>query len=122
MTVELRVAELELVLEEPVVHLPEASLRAGGLGGLGGGRGSRVQVGEGHVPEHEPEPVSKGLAQSLHHRIGVAAIRALEVASVLDQRHPCFGVAAHVIAGGIDGRAEGGAQRVHGCSRSSRVS
>ena len=36
------VAQLALVLEEPVVHLPEAPLRGGGLGSAGGGGGARV--------------------------------------------------------------------------------
>jgi hypothetical protein len=50
---QLGVGELVLVLEEPVVHLPEAPLGARGLGRLRGERRARVQVGQGHVAEDE---------------------------------------------------------------------
>ena len=49
----------------------------------------------------------KRSTQLVHHGVGVAAVGALEVA-VLDQRHRRVGRPAHVVARGVDGRAEGG--------------
>ena len=107
MTAQGAVAELQLVLEETIVHLPEPLLRAGRLGGSRRGWSAGVQVGERHVPEHEPEPVTEALQQLLDDRVGLAAIGALEVA-VLNQGDRGVGRAADVIAVGVDGRAEGG--------------
>ena len=50
---QLGVGELVLVLEEPVVHLPEAPLGGRGLGRLRGKRRTWVQVRQGHVAEDE---------------------------------------------------------------------
>ena len=58
---QVRVVQLEPVLEEAVVHLPEAALRARGLGRLGGERRTRVEVRERHVPEDEAELVAEAL-------------------------------------------------------------
>jgi hypothetical protein len=102
---ELGIAQLVLMREEAIVHLPEPSLRAGGLGGLRRGGGTGMQIRHRKVPEHEPEPVAEALEQVQHHGIGLAAVRALEVA-VLDQRHGGVGRAAHVISRDIDGRGE----------------
>ena len=112
---QLLVAQLELVLEEAVVHLPEAPLRSRGLRGLGRGRRPRVQVLERHMPEHEAELVAEALAQLVHHRIGLAAVGALEV-PVLDERDGGIRASAHVVARRIDGRGERGDLRSHGSS------
>ena len=78
--------ELSLVLEQPVVHIPEAALLAGGLGGLRGGRRMGVDVGQGEVTEHEPKAAAEPTLELLQHGVGRAAVRTLEVA-VLDERH-----------------------------------
>jgi hypothetical protein len=105
MAAELRVAQLELVREEAIVHLPEASLHAGGLGRLRGRRGLRVKLRHREVAEHESEPVAEALEQVQHDRVGLATVGALEVA-VLDQRHRGIRPPAHVIARDVDGRGE----------------
>jgi hypothetical protein len=102
---QLRVAQLELVREEAVVHVPEPSLGARCLGGLRGSGGVRVKVRHRKMTEHEPEPVAKTLEQIQHHRVRLAAVGALEVA-VLDQRHRGVRPPAHVISRDVDGRGE----------------
>jgi hypothetical protein len=102
---QLRVAQLELVREEAVVHIPEASLGAGGLRRLRGGGGVWVEVRHRKMTEHEPELVAEALEQVQHHRVGLAAVGALEVA-VLDQRHRGVRPPAHVISRDVDGRGK----------------
>ena len=106
------VGELVLVLEEPVVHLPEAALGGGGLGRLGGERRPRVKVRQGHVAEDEAELVAEALEQLVHDGVGLAAVRALEIA-VLDERDGGVRATAHVVALGGHGRAERGDLRLH---------
>jgi hypothetical protein len=97
----LGVAQLELVGEEAIVHLPEPALGAGGLGRLGRGAGAGMEVHHRHVAEGEAKAIAVATEQLAHDRIGVAAVRALEVA-VLDQRHERSRPAAQVIARGIN--------------------
>jgi hypothetical protein len=51
-------AQAVLVLEQEVVVLPEAALRARGLGGLGRLAGVRMDLREWEVPVGEPELVA----------------------------------------------------------------
>jgi hypothetical protein len=70
-------AQLILVGEQHVMHLPEGALGGGRLGGFGSELRSGVDVGERKVPPHVPDaPVGQQLA---HDRLGLAAVRALEV-------------------------------------------
>jgi hypothetical protein len=71
------VVEVFLVREEEVVHLPEASLGGGRLGGLGGAAGVRVHRVERKVPEHEAQPIAHLRSQLLHHRVHPPAVGAL---------------------------------------------
>ena len=88
--------------EQPVVHVPELALRGRGLGRLGGHLRVRVHVGQRQVAEDVAQLVRRG-ARAARRSIGAAcaAVRALEVA-VLEQRDRRVGVAADVVALGID--------------------
>ena len=79
---EVAVAERVLVLEQQVVHLPERALLGRRLRRLGRQLRVRVDVVQRQVPPHVADVAV--LAQQLaHDRLGLAAVRALEVA-VLD--------------------------------------
>ena len=78
-----RAAQLVLVGEQQVVHLPERALGGRGLRRLGGELRVGVHVGQRQVPPHVAE-VGVG-QQFAHDRLGLAAVGALEVA-VLDDR------------------------------------
>ena len=93
--------ELVLVGEQQVVHLPERALRAGGLGGLGGELGVRVHVVERQVAQDVAQVVARVDEQLADDLLGLAAVRALEVA-VLDERDRRVGGAADVVALGVD--------------------
>ena len=96
-------AQVVLVGEQEVVHLPEGALRGRRLGRLGGVLGARVDVGEGQVPPHVADvDVGEELA---HHRLGLPAVRALEVAE-LDHRDRGARRAADVVVVGVDLRHE----------------
>ncbi len=70
--------EVLLVLEEQVVHLPEPSLRAGGLRGLRGQQRVRVELGEREVAEDEADPVSDSALEPLQLPVGASTEGALE--------------------------------------------
>src|SRR5690349_9364904 len=74
------ILERELPLEQPVVHLPERALRTGGLGRLGGVLGLGVDLRQREVAEDKPQPRAELLLHFLHDRVGVTAVRALEIA------------------------------------------
>ena len=97
--------ERVLVGEQQVVHLPEAALRRGRLRGLGGQLGVRVHVGERQVAEHEAHVLAEVVEQLAHDRLGLPAVRALEVA-VLDERDRRVVGAADVVALRVDGRGQ----------------
>ena len=65
------------------MHLPERALVGGGLGGLGGELGVRVDVVERQVPPDVAD-VAEVAQELADDRLGLAAVRALEVA-VLDE-------------------------------------
>ena len=98
----MQVARLEgvLVLQEQVVHLPEGALVGGGLGGLGGELGVRVDVVERQVAPDVADVAVVG-EQFAEGGLGLAAVGAFEVA-VLDDGHRGAGRAADVVAGRVD--------------------
>jgi hypothetical protein len=61
---ELGVAQLVLVVEEAIVHLPEATLCAGRLGRFSRGPRAGMQVGQRHVTEHETKSIAKRASSS----------------------------------------------------------
>ena len=101
-----QVAQRELVLvgEQRVVHLPERALARGRLGRLGGELGVRVDVVERQVAPDVAQ-LAEVRQQLADHRLGLAAVRALEVA-VLEQRHRGVLGPADVVALGVDGYRE----------------
>ena len=82
------------------MHLPELALCGCGLSGLGRELGMRMHVGERQMPPDVPQ-VTVACEELADHRLGLAAVRALEVA-VLDERDRRLGRAAHVVQLGID--------------------
>ena len=88
------------MVEQQVVHLPERALGGGGLGGLGGELGVRVHVAQRQVPPDVAD-VAEVAQQLADDRLGLAAVRALEVA-VLDDGDRRVGRPADVVALGID--------------------
>jgi hypothetical protein len=78
-------AELILVRQQHVVHLPECALRAGRLRCLRRELGVWVEVGQREVPPDEPQIVAEGFQQPAKDPLGPAAVGALEVA-VLNER------------------------------------
>ena len=80
---------MTLVLEQRVVHLPEAPLQAGGVRGRGEHAGTRVLRGHGEVPEHPRD------GQLFEDEVCRGAVGALEV-GVLDHHRAA---AADVVAG-----------------------
>ena len=93
--------ELPLRGEEPVVHLPELALLAGGLGGLR--RGERVRVErERLVLPDDPHLVAVRALRLVERRADAGAERALEVGED-DDRHRRARVAAHrVVRADVD--------------------
>ena len=89
-----------LVREQQVVHLPEGALPGGGLGRLGRELGSRVDIVEREVPPHVAQVAEIG-QQRPDDRLGLAAVRALEVA-VLDQGDRRLIRPAHVVPVRVD--------------------
>ena len=68
--------------EQQVVHRPERALRGRRLGRLGGELRLRMHVGQRQVPPHVAQV---GVGQQLaHDRLGLTAVRALEVAELDD--------------------------------------
>jgi hypothetical protein len=65
------------------MHLPIPTLVAGGFGGLGGGQGVAMDLGEGEVAEVEGDFAIVIFEKLLDDGVGRAAGRALEVAEVL---------------------------------------
>ena len=94
-------AEGRLPVEQPIVHLPERALLTGGFGRLGRLFGVLVHVDEWEMPEHVAQFATRGREELADHRLGLAAVRALEVA-VLDQRDGGVGGTSDVVALGID--------------------
>src|ERR1700686_5475578 len=94
-------AQLALMLEQDVVHLPEAALRGGSLRGLSGDL--RVW---GHFVERQVAPdvahfITERGQQLADDSLRLSAVRALEVA-VLEQRDARVVWSADVVALGID--------------------
>ena len=102
--------ELVLVREQPVVHRPEGTLGAGGLDGLGGQFGVRVDVGQRQVPEDVAQVVAEPAAQLGEDAGGPAAERALDVAE-LDELQRGADRPAHVVALRVDRRVEQAGRR-----------
>ena len=92
-------AQRVLVVQQQVVHLPERALRGRRLGRLGGELGVRVHVGQRQVAPDVADVAEVG-QQLAHDRLGLAAVRALEVA-VLDQGDRRVRRAADVVALGV---------------------
>src|SRR5579862_6749927 len=63
---EISIFEGVLVLEDPVVHLPELPLSGGNLRGLGGVLGVGMNAVEGKIPEDEAETLSQRLLEPLY--------------------------------------------------------
>ena len=93
--------QLVLMAEQGVVHVPEASLRARGLGRLGRHLRARVDVAERQMAPDVSELVSEGVQQLADDRLGLAAVGALVVA-VLDQHHRGVMAAAEMVDIGVD--------------------
>ena len=74
-----------LVLEQRVVHLPEAALQRRRLGGAGQHPRARVLRGHREVPEHPPH------RQRLQDQVRPRAVRALEVRVLEHHRRRCRG-------------------------------
>ena len=111
---ELEAAQVVLVREQPVVHLPERALRRRRLRRLGRHLGVRVDVGERKVPPDVAQLVAERVEQLADDDLRLPAVRALVVA-VLDERDGRGLRAADVVALGIDvvGEVE---QRVRGAA------
>jgi hypothetical protein len=87
------------MMEEEIVHLPELSLRAGGLRGFGCLLGVIVADCDGEVPVDKSQLRSVRLQQLPNHRVGSRAMGALEVA-VLHQGYRGIKRAEHVVSRG----------------------
>jgi hypothetical protein len=71
------------MLQQQVVHGPERALGGSRLGRFGGQLGARVHVGQRQVPPHVADG---GVGEDVpDHRLGLAAVRALEVAALDDR-------------------------------------
>src|SRR5215472_16706129 len=79
MSLQLLRRETVLVGKQQVVHLPELSLLAGALGGLGRKQRVRVSLLEGKMAEGEAHAVREAFHQQAHARCGLLAGRTLEV-------------------------------------------
>jgi hypothetical protein len=77
-------AELVLVVEQPVVHRPERALAAGGLGGLRGDGGPRVDVGEREVAPDVADVAAPG-QQLADRRLGLPRPYPTTTASVIGE-------------------------------------
>src|SRR6185437_2963153 len=104
-----------LVLEQHVVHRPEALLRAGSLGGLGRGERVRMLGGQREAAKHEAQARAEHLLQRLDRVVGAGAEGTLEVA-VLDERDRRAKAAVDVIVG-MHGRT----QEAHASQGNERV-
>jgi hypothetical protein len=71
-----------LVLVEAVVHLPEASVRAGEFASLGSTFGIGIDLRHGEITKHESELVTKAALHSFNDVVSQATVRTL-IVSVL---------------------------------------
>jgi hypothetical protein len=94
---EILVRERVLVLEQPIVHVPEPALRTGGLGRLGRAFRVRVDLRQREVTIDEAQRGTKRRSDLLEDEMGGTAVRALEV-PVLEQRDRRVHRAADVIS------------------------
>ena len=105
------------MVEQKVVHLPEGALLGRRLGGLRGELGVRMDVVQRQVPPDVAD-VAEVAQELAHDRLGLPAVRALEVA-VLDDRDGRVERPADVVALGstsmieVDERLDGAEQRAH---------
>lgn len=106
---EVVVGQTVLVLEEQLVHLPEASLAMGCLGGMCCQFGMGVDL-EREVPHHVAQVVAEVGTQFVAHSTDPGAERAL-VVHELHQGQGRILPPDHVVAVRIDGRRERGRQR-----------
>jgi hypothetical protein len=103
-----KVGQLErlLALEEQIVHLPEAILSGGLLGGLGGELGVRVDLAKREMAEDEAEPVAEVALDRLHGAVCGARVGTL-VVPVHEQRHGRGRFApTDAVAAGVGGSGE----------------
>ncbi len=94
-------AQLALMVEEDVVHVPEATLCGRGFGGLRSQLRVRMHVVEREMAPDVAHVVAEGRQQLADRVLGLPAVRAFEV-PVLEQRHRGVLGAADVVALGID--------------------
>jgi hypothetical protein len=86
-----------LVLEQNVVHRPELALSAGAFGRFRRRKCVRMNLLEREVAIHDAKAPDEVRQQQLHHRCGLFAVGALEIA-VLNQSHRCIRRAQRMIS------------------------
>jgi len=110
--------ECLLIFEQHVVHRPEPSLGARGLGRFGGLNGVRVYLRQREMPVHEAQRLSHFHSHVFNDRIGGTAVWTFEI-SVLDERKRRIQRSPNVIEFGHRHRETGGMSvkiHHHGCT------
>src|SRR6516162_8199621 len=79
--------QMQLILEQQIMHRPELSLRTSGFGRLRGKFRVRVHLSKRKMPEYEAHTLAEMLAQDLHRGVSLTAVGTFEV-SILDERYP----------------------------------
>ena len=109
---QVRLVQMGLILEQRVVHLPEAPLKRGRLGRARQHPRARMLRGHREVPEHALH------GQCLQDQVRTGAVRALEV-RVLEHHRP--GAPDVVVGTRVRRRAAGPARQRSGSRRGSRA-
>src|SRR5882724_2005105 len=93
------ILECVLIFEQEVVHLPKASLRPGGFGGLRRTFGMRMHVGHREVAKGEAQVIAQSPPDFFDNRVNFTADGAFEV-TVLKQCYGCINGPLDVVAPG----------------------
>src|SRR5690242_5874711 len=72
--------EMGLVLEQQIVHGPEAVLQSGGFRGFRCELCMQMFLQNGKMPIHEPHTVRESRTQSAHERLSLSAVGTFEIA------------------------------------------
>lgn len=105
--------ELELIVEQQLVHLPKFSLRTGALGRFCSSSRVRMHFFKREVTEHVPDAAPPEACQEgLHRHGGLLAVRTLKVC-ILDKRNGRVRAAQRVISDAHGGSQVEGAMMSH---------
>src|SRR6185312_13913626 len=72
--------EMRLVLEQQIMHGPEAVLESGGFRGFRCELCMRMFLDQGEMPVHEPHPIGESSAQPTNEEACLSAVGAFEIA------------------------------------------